>query len=131
MPHGDIIRGILPRADRSLIGAFVSARLEPAGRVSEGVALFRRIGATAEVRRNTEVTGLVPRHRGESTLRAREREIAGLVAAGRPTRAIAELLVISERTVETHIAAVYRKLGVSNRRALETLLAETSASQTT
>ncbi len=67
------------------------------------------------------------RRRGESTLTGREREIAGLLVAGHATRAIAETLVISERTVETHIAAIYRKLGVSNRRALETLLTESAA----
>jgi len=104
--------------------------LELAGRVAEAVTLFRRIGAGAEVRRNTETAVPGSRRRGESTLTGREREIAGLVVAGHPTRAIAEALFISERTVETHIAAVYRKLGVSNRRALEALLAE-SAVQTT
>src|ERR1700694_5305101 len=67
--------------------------------------------------------GAPRRPRGESPRPSREREIASLVVAGHPTRAIAETLVISERTVETHIAAIYRKLGVSSRRALETLLA--------
>ena len=101
--------------------------LELAGRVADAVAIFRRIGAAAEVRRNTETGVTAVRRRGESTLTGREREIAGLVVAGHQTRAIAETLVISERTVETHIAAIYRKLGVSNRRALETLLAESAA----
>jgi DNA-binding CsgD family transcriptional regulator/tetratricopeptide (TPR) repeat protein len=104
--------------------------LEVAGRVAEAVALFRRIGAHAEVRRNTEAAVPASRRRGEATLTGREREIAGLVVAGRSTRAIAEVLVISERTVETHIASVYRKLGVSNRRALETLLTEPAAPAT-
>lgn len=101
--------------------------LELAGRVADAVAIFRRIGAAAEVRRNTETGVPAARRRGESTLTGREREIAGLVVAGHQTRAIAETLVISERTVETHIAAIYRKLGVSSRRALETLLAESAA----
>lgn len=101
--------------------------LELAGRLPEALGLFRRIGATAEVRRNTETAGTAPRHRGESTLTGREREIAGLVAAGLSTRAIAKRLVISERTVETHTASVYRKLGVSSRRALEQLLSESAA----
>ena len=104
--------------------------LELAGRVAEAVGLFRRIGATAEVRRNTETGVPASRRRGESTLTGREREIAGLVVAGRSTRAIADALVISERTVETHIASIYRKLGVSNRRALEALLTEPTASAT-
>ena len=97
--------------------------LELAGRTAEAVALFREIGATGEVRRLTE-TAAAPRRRGESTLTAREREIAGLLVAGHTTRAIAEALVISERTVETHIAAIYRKLGVANRTALARLLDE-------
>ncbi|GAC1578898.1 MAG: LuxR family transcriptional regulator [Candidatus Elarobacter sp.] len=98
--------------------------LELAGQVADAVTIFRRCGATADVRRNTETRIDLPRRRGESTLTGREREIAGFVAAGHATKAIADMLVISERTVETHIASIYRKLGVTNRRALESLLAD-------
>ena len=97
--------------------------LELAGRVAEALALFRRMGAAGEVARITHLGALDQnRRRGDATLTGREREIAGLVVAGLQTKAIADRLVISERTVESHIAAVYRKLGVTNRRALETLL---------
>ena len=99
--------------------------LEVAGRTAEAVALFREIGAVGEVRRLTETGDAGQRRRGESTLTAREREIAALVARGQATRAIADTLVISDRTVETHIAAIYRKLGVANRTALARLLDET------
>ena len=98
--------------------------LELAGRTAEAVALFRDIGALGEVRRLTETGAAAPRRRGESTLTAREREIAGLVVGGQTTKAIADTLIISERTVETHIAAIYRKLGVSNRTALARLVDE-------
>ena len=63
-----------------------------------------------------------PRRRGETTLTAREREIAGLIGAGKTNRQVAEALVISERTVETHVAAVFAKLGIANRRELAALL---------
>jgi|GEM_PF-716596 len=99
--------------------------LELAGRTADAVALFRAVGAIGEVRRLTETGVAAPRRRGESTLTAREREIAALVVAGRATRVIADTLVISQRTVETHIAAIYRKLGVANRTALARLLDET------
>jgi DNA-binding CsgD family transcriptional regulator/tetratricopeptide (TPR) repeat protein len=99
--------------------------LEVAGRAGDAVALFRGIGAHGEVRRLTE-TAASPRRRGDSTLTAREREIARMLAAGNTARGIADALVISERTVETHVAAIYRKLGVANRQELAALVIETS-----
>ncbi len=51
-------------------------------------------------------------------LSARELEIARLVSEGLSNRAVAERLVISERTVETHVSSIFRKLGVSSRTAV-------------
>ena len=48
------------------------------------------------------------------SLTAREREIAELVALGRSSRNIAELLNISSRTVENHRARAMEKLDVSS-----------------
>lgn len=48
-------------------------------------------------------------------LTTRERQIAALVAQGKSNREIAEALVVSERTVTTHIANVLSKLGFSSR----------------
>jgi predicted ATPase/DNA-binding CsgD family transcriptional regulator len=48
-------------------------------------------------------------------LTAREREIAAQVAHGKTNRAIAEALVVSERTVEKHIENIMGKLGVETR----------------
>lgn len=56
------------------------------------------------------------------SLTAREQEVALLVAAGRTNRQIASRLRLSERTVETHLSNVYRKVGVSSRVMLATLL---------
>ncbi len=98
--------------------------LEAAGRAAEALALFRRAGASAEVRRLTETETASPRRRGEATLTPREREIVNLVLAGRTARAIADALVISERTVETHVASAYRKLGVSSRAELAALVGD-------
>jgi DNA-binding CsgD family transcriptional regulator len=48
-------------------------------------------------------------------LTEREREVAVLVAQGKTSREIAELLVISERTAEGHVNNILGKLGFSSR----------------
>ncbi len=45
----------------------------------------------------------------------REMEIIELCAEGKSSRQIAELLFISERTVETHLTNIFQKTGTSNR----------------
>ncbi len=57
-----------------------------------------------------------------SLLSDREQEIAGLAVLGNSNREIAEALVLSVRTVETHLQRVYRKLGVRGRAELEQAL---------
>jgi two-component system, NarL family, response regulator NreC len=52
------------------------------------------------------------------TLSAREREVLKLVAEGYRSRAIGELLFISEKTVEKHRANLMRKLGINSATAL-------------
>ena len=53
-----------------------------------------------------------------SPLSARERQIARLAAAGATSREIAEKLDLSARTVDSHLAHVYTKLGLGGRRDL-------------
>jgi DNA-binding CsgD family transcriptional regulator len=63
-------------------------------------------------------------------LTARERDVVLAAAEGAGTRAIAEQLFLSSRTVEHHLSAAYRKLGVSNRAALVALLRNSAPDQT-
>ncbi len=51
-------------------------------------------------------------------LTAREREIVACVVDGQTSAEVAATLSLSRRTVENHIANVYRKLRISNRREL-------------
>ena len=55
-------------------------------------------------------------------LTEREREIALLAASGHSSRAIAERLVLSVRTIDNHLGRIYDKLGVSNRAELAAAL---------
>jgi DNA-binding NarL/FixJ family response regulator len=53
--------------------------------------------------------------RGEYNLTQREHDILELLAEGRANREIAGRLYLSEKTVKAHLAAIFRKLGVTNR----------------
>jgi len=63
----------------------------------------------------TIVARLMQRRRPDSPLSkltARERQILALMAEGRSNAGIAEVLGISDRTVETSSAVIFRKLGL-------------------
>ncbi|OIH82861.1 hypothetical protein BLJ79_18125 [Arthrobacter sp. UCD-GKA] len=49
------------------------------------------------------------------TLTVREFEILGALSLGQPNRELATALQISTKTLQNHLTAIYRKLGVSNR----------------
>jgi DNA-binding CsgD family transcriptional regulator len=52
---------------------------------------------------------------GPGSLTRREREVARLAATGMSAKEIAESLFVGKRTVETHLASVYAKLGVDSK----------------
>jgi DNA-binding NarL/FixJ family response regulator len=53
--------------------------------------------------------------RPEFSLTQRENDILALLAEGKSNREIAQSLFLSEKTVKAHLAAIFRKLGVTNR----------------
>jgi len=64
-----------------------------------------------------------PPHDPLSTLTRRERQIAQIVGTGKTTRLVARELFLSPRTVDAHLARIYRKLNVSSRTGLAVLVA--------
>jgi DNA-binding NarL/FixJ family response regulator len=58
-------------------------------------------------------------------LTVREREVAALIAQGKTSREIADLLVVSERTAEVHVSNILRKLGFTSRAQIAVWAVET------
>ena len=54
----------------------------------------------------------------KTALTPREREVAALVADGMTNREIAQALFVTEKTVETHLRSVFRKLDIGSRSQL-------------
>lgn len=76
-------------------------------RRDRALAALGRLGTKGR-RTKTAITG-------PGALTRREREVARLAAEGYSAKEMAERLFIGERTVETHLANVYAKLGVASK----------------
>ena len=91
--------------------------------LERAVACFGRCGATVRQQRAlAQLDALGPRGRRKRSpgteagaLSGREREVARLASEGCSAREIGARLFIGERTVETHLANVYAKLGVASK----------------
>jgi DNA-binding NarL/FixJ family response regulator len=137
-----VAAGIAADAPRDTVDARLLAgrALAAAGRGEEAVESLKRAAADAATGcgfRMRDAAAMELRALGETlpaeTRRAtggdagdlspREREIADLVAGGRSNKQVAATLFLSDRTVEYHLSAVYRKLGVRSRTELATTLA--------
>lgn len=99
--------------------------------VAEFTAAVRRVASGGSVIDPDVVARLVARGRRDRTLDRltdRERDVLGLMAQGRSNPAIARALVLSDKTVETHVGHIFSKLGIEStgqehRRVLAVLTA--------
>jgi DNA-binding NarL/FixJ family response regulator len=84
--------------------------------VDEFVEALSRVAAGGTALDPEVVTQLMgARHRDEglSTLTTRERDVLALMAEGRSNTAIAQVLVVSDRSVEKHVGNIFSKLGLA------------------
>ncbi|MFJ2666058.1 AAA family ATPase [Nocardia fluminea] len=107
--HLGLARTLLARGD-------LSAAREAAERAAAG---FRRLEMPYRLRSaDALLTDITAATRTADPLTRREREVHDLVATGMTNREIANRLVLSERTVETHVRNILAKLAVTNRTEL-------------
>jgi len=84
--------------------------------VDDFVAALVRVAAGDTAIDPQVVARLVGRERRDNPLDAltgREREVLSLMAEGQSNATIALLLVVNQRTIETHISNIFSKLGLS------------------
>ncbi|MFG2794369.1 helix-turn-helix transcriptional regulator [Streptomyces sp. NPDC048419] len=106
----------------------VGQRTEAREPLRQALSLSTRCGATllAEYARTELVAaGGRPRHvslTGPEGLTPSEMRVAVMAAGGATNRQIAQQLFVTIKTVEVHLSAVYRKLGITNRSQLSSRL---------
>jgi predicted ATPase/DNA-binding CsgD family transcriptional regulator len=124
MPLSPIARALYQRAvaaarsqpgEQAFATAWAEGRTmspEQALAASEQVVLA---APTQEERSSSPITASPPTY--PDGLTAREVEVLRVVAQGLTNEQVAERLVISPRTVDTHLTSIYSKIGVSSRSA--------------
>jgi DNA-binding CsgD family transcriptional regulator len=105
-------------------------RRDARGALQQGLQLAERCGAhalAANARTELRAAGgrsSAPAGGGVQQLTASERRVAELAAEGSSNPEIAQVLFVTRKTVETHLAAVYRKLEIPGRGYLVRALAQ-------
>ncbi len=94
----------------------------------EGLELAARCGATRlqeRARQELSATGAKPRRLYQTSrdaLTPSELRVASLAAEGRTNKQIAQLLFVTNKTIEAHLQHSYVKLGINSRKQLKEVL---------
>jgi DNA-binding CsgD family transcriptional regulator len=131
------LHGPMPGFERARTELCLGERLRRSKRKTEAQVMLRRAAATFgrlgavpwADRANSELAaGGGPRSATPDTLAARltaqELQIALAVANGSTNREAGIALFLSEKTIETHLSSIYRKLGLRRRSELAALFAK-------
>lgn len=104
---------VADRSGRAEAAQHLAWAADVAGRLGAGP--LREVVARSAVRWRLPLSGAVSEESLAAGLSARELDVIPLLAAGRSNAEIADILVISPRTVGTHVSHILRKLGVTRR----------------
>ena len=108
------------------VGYLLKDRVANVGEFIDALARVATGGTALDPEVVTQLIGASRRAIGLAALTARERDVLALMAEGRSNGAIAGILVLSERSVEKHVANIFAKLDLApsdadNRRVLAVL----------
>jgi LuxR family transcriptional regulator, maltose regulon positive regulatory protein len=132
----DLLVASEARFEAARVRLDLAASLDALGRhdraereIETALAAFRELGADGERERAEALLATLRRAPAASDepatpldeLSAREREVLSLVAEGLTNHDIAKRLVLSEHTVNRHVANILRKLGLPSRAAAASL----------
>ena len=95
--------------DAAGIGYLLKDRVADVGDFAEALVRVASGGTALDPEVVTQLVGASRRAASISTLSGRERDVLSLMAEGRSNAAIASELVVSEGTVEKHVASIFTK----------------------
>jgi DNA-binding CsgD family transcriptional regulator len=99
--------------------------------LQKALTIFDEIGAALwAAQARAELARLGGRTPSDQTLTGAENRVARLVAQGKTNREVAAALFVTERTVETHLSSIYRKLHLRSRSELARHLAAANDDET-
>jgi ATP/maltotriose-dependent transcriptional regulator MalT len=112
--HVVVARALLARGE--VEAALAAATLAQQAIDETGAGAYR--DAVLAVEQACQAAALMrPAADNAGSLTPREREVVALMAEGRTNRQIAEVLILSDKTVKRHLSNVFAKLGVGTRAA--------------
>jgi DNA-binding NarL/FixJ family response regulator len=124
--RGLVLRRLTRRAEADVAFGAARAIIEQLADALDGAPLGEqfRLAALATLPPVPRLTPARAARQAAGGLTTREREVAALVAAGKSNAEIADTLVLGRRTIETHIANIYAKLGINSRAQVATWTVE-------